>query len=256
MHDHEKPNPSHTTTLYIIRHGESLDNAGIAYPRTPEGSPLTELGREQAHQVAQRLADVHAEAVIASDLLRARQTAEIIARDRGLEVRIIPDLQERGVGSFGGRTNLEELEEYRAKFEEYDRGDEKVKMAWKLAEEWESLDEAMHRFLRAVDQVADDYRGKTAIVVAHGTVMRTFLIFAGWATLEELPEGAVDNTGYIVVETDGERWKIVDAVGVRRMRGIMPLSDALHDVGADGHASASSTSSEESAVVSSSGGSR
>jgi probable phosphoglycerate mutase len=217
MHDHEKPNPTDITTLYIVRHGESLDNAGIAYPRTPEGSPLTELGRQQAHDLARHLANVHADAVIASDLLRARQTAEIIARDRGLEVRIVPDLHERSVGSFGGRTGLEQLEEYRDKFEEYERGDQKAKMAWKLAEEWESLDEALERFLKAVEQVADDYRGKTAIVVSHGTVMRTLLIFAGWATLDQLPEGAIDNTGYIVVETDGERWRIVDEHGVRRM---------------------------------------
>jgi broad specificity phosphatase PhoE len=87
-------------------------------------------------------------------------------------------------------------------------------MRWKLGEEWESLDEALHRFVGAVERVADDYRGKTAIVVAHGTVMRTFLIFAGYGTLSQLDEGSVENTGYVVVETDGEHWKVVDAVGV------------------------------------------
>jgi broad specificity phosphatase PhoE len=205
-----------TTTLYIVRHGESLDNAGIPHVRTPEGSELTERGRQQAHTVARELASVHADAVIASNLLRARQTAEIIAADRHLEVRVIPELQERSVGSFIGRENLRHLEEYRARYEAYDNGSEKDRMAWKLAEDWESLDEALERFVRAVTAVADEYRHKTVIVVAHGTVMRTFLIFAGFGTLDQLPEGTVDNTGYIVVKTDGRHWHIVDTRGVHR----------------------------------------
>jgi broad specificity phosphatase PhoE len=205
-----------TTTLYIVRHGESLDNAGIPHIRTPEGSELTERGRQQAHTVARELSGVHADAVIASNLLRARQTAEIIAADRHLEVRVIPELQERSVGSFIGRENLRHLEEYRARYEAYDHGSEKDRMAWKLAEDWESLDEALERFVRAVTAVADEYRHKTVIVVAHGTVMRTFLIFAGFGTLDQLPEGTVDNTGYIVVKTDGRHWHIVDTHGVHR----------------------------------------
>src|SRR5947209_19543769 len=132
------PNPTDITTLYIVRHGESLDNAGIPYVRTPEGSSLTERGRQQAHEIARRLAHVHADAVIASDLLRARQTAEIIAQDRGLEVRIIPELQERSIGHFGGIPNLHQLEEYREQFLEYDRGSPDERMRWKLGKGWES----------------------------------------------------------------------------------------------------------------------
>lgn len=203
-----------TTTLYIVRHGESLDNAGLPWRRTPEESPLSDRGREQAHVVARRLAGVHADAVLASNLLRARQTAEIIAADRGLEVRIVPELRERFVGSFSGRTDLRELPEYREAFAAYDRGTAREKMAWKLGDDWESFDEALHRFTTAVEGVADDYPGKTAIVVAHGTVMRMFLVGAGYATFDELPDGCIENTGYVVVETDGSAWRVTDAVGV------------------------------------------
>jgi probable phosphoglycerate mutase len=219
------PNASElTTTLYIVRHGESLDNAGISHVRTPEGSKLTERGRRQAHTVAHELAGVRADAVIASDLLRARQTAEIIAADRHLEVRVIPELHERSVGSFIGRENLRHLEEYRERYEAYDNGSEKDRMAWKLAEDWESLDEALERFVRAVTRVAEEYHDQTVIVVAHGTVMRTFLIFAGYGTLDQLPEGTVDNTGYIVVKTDGREWHIVDTHGVHRVGDLAPAT--------------------------------
>jgi broad specificity phosphatase PhoE len=219
--------PEHTdlnTTLYIVRHGESLDNAGIPHVRTPEGSELTDRGRQQAHTVARELAGVHADAVIASNLLRARQTAEIIAADRHLEVRIIPELHERSVGSFIGRENLRHLEEYRERYDAYDNGSEKDRMAWKLGEDWESLGEALERFVRAVTRVAVEYRDQTVIVVAHGTVMRTFLIFAGFGTLNQLPEGTVDNTGYIVVKTDGRRWTIIDSHGVHRADDLAPAA--------------------------------
>lgn len=210
-------NSDDLTTLYIVRHGESYDNAGIPYPPTPEGSPLTDRGREQAQEVARRLAHVHADTVIASDLLRARQTAEIIARQCGLEVRIIPELHERSIGSFSGRSNLRDLPELKELWEAYDRGTDADRMKWKLGDDWESLDEALHRFVGGLERVVDDYPHKTAIVVAHGTVMRAFLIDSGYGTLTELRDGAVDNTGYIVVKTDGRNWTIVDTHGIHRL---------------------------------------
>lgn len=217
MHGHDQPNPTDLTTLYIVRHGESLDNAGVPYIRTPEGSPLTDHGREQAHAVARRLAGVHADAVIASNLIRARQTAEIIAHDRGLAVIIVPELHERTIGVFAEMADLHEREEYRELFETYDRATDEEKMRWKLGDEWESLEQALHRFVGALERIVDDYPHKTAIVVAHGTVMRTFLIDAGYATLSELPDGSIENTGYIVVRTDGSRWTIVDTSGIHRL---------------------------------------
>lgn len=207
------PDPTDITTLYIVRHGESLDNAGIPYVRTPEGSCLTERGRRQAHEVARQLARVPAEAVIASNLLRARQTAEIIAHDLGLEVRIIPELYERSIGPFGGRTDLREA--YREKFEEYERATNEEKMRWSLGDGWESLEAAQRRFVGAIERIADDYRSKTAIVVTHGTVMRTFLIYVGYGTLDDLVEDVIQNTGYIVIETDGSRFTVKEAVGLR-----------------------------------------
>jgi broad specificity phosphatase PhoE len=206
--------PAGLATLYLVRHGESLVNAGMSHIWLPEGSPLSERGRVQTHLLAQRLSHVHADAVIASGLLRSRQTAEIIAQDRDLPVRIVPDLHERTLGSFAFRTDLRALEEYRARFEEYDRGTQEEKLRWKLAEEWESFAEAQCRFVRALEAVADDYPARTVIVVSHGTVMRTFLIHAGYGTLDQLPEGAIENTGYVVVETDGRAWSVVDTVGV------------------------------------------
>jgi probable phosphoglycerate mutase len=63
---------------------------------------LNEKGREQARQVAERLAEEQVDAVVASDLHRAIQTAEYIAAQHGLSVTTTPLLRERDWGSFTG----------------------------------------------------------------------------------------------------------------------------------------------------------
>lgn len=93
---------SGATTLFLVRHGETIDNARQIMQGQTQGC-LNERGREQALQVAQRLADEPIDAIIASDLQRAIQTAEIIAEPHGLSVKTTPLLRERDWGSFTGR---------------------------------------------------------------------------------------------------------------------------------------------------------
>ena len=90
------------TEIYLVRHGETLDNARQVMQGQTQGE-LNEKGREQARQVAERLAKEHFDAIVASDLHRSVQTAEIIAAPHGLPVRTTPLLRERDWGSFTGR---------------------------------------------------------------------------------------------------------------------------------------------------------
>ena len=81
------------TTILLIRHGETVDNARQIMQGQTQGE-LNEQGREQARQVAERLATEPIDAVVASDLHRAIQTAEIIAAPHGLVVRTTELLRE------------------------------------------------------------------------------------------------------------------------------------------------------------------
>ncbi len=90
------------TTIFLVRHGETFDNARQIMQGQTQGE-LNEKGREQASQVATRLAGEHLDAVIASDLHRAIQTAEIIAEPHRLAVSTTALLRERDWGSFTGR---------------------------------------------------------------------------------------------------------------------------------------------------------
>lgn len=67
------------TVILLIRHGEVANPEEVVYGRLP-GFPLNEEGRRQIRAVAARLAEEPLEAIYTSPMLRARQTAEILAR--------------------------------------------------------------------------------------------------------------------------------------------------------------------------------
>ncbi len=90
------------TTILLVRHGETVDNARQIMQGQTQGC-LNEQGREQARLVALRLAADAIDVVVASDLQRAVQTAEIIAAPHALPVVTTPLLRERDWGSFTGR---------------------------------------------------------------------------------------------------------------------------------------------------------
>ena len=90
------------TTILLVRHGETVDNARQIMQGQTQGE-LNEQGREQALKVAERLSSEPIDAVVASDLHRAIQTAEYIAMPHGLPVTTTKLLRERDWGSFTGR---------------------------------------------------------------------------------------------------------------------------------------------------------
>ena len=81
------------TTIYLIRHGETVDNARQIMQGQTQGK-LNDHGIQQAETVSKRLAEEPIDAVVASDLHRAVETAEITARPHHLPVVTTPLLRE------------------------------------------------------------------------------------------------------------------------------------------------------------------
>lgn len=89
--------------LVLVRHGESEGNRDGAFTgHSP--SPLTARGRAQAERVADALAAPPPDAVYASDLRRAVDTAAPLAARLGLSVIAREGLRERDMGAWVGRT--------------------------------------------------------------------------------------------------------------------------------------------------------
>ncbi len=89
------------TTLYLVRHGETVDNARQIMQGQTQGE-LNEQGVAQARALRDRLKDTAIDAFVSSDLNRAVQTARILAAPRGKEVTETPLLRERDWGDFTG----------------------------------------------------------------------------------------------------------------------------------------------------------
>ena len=102
VHTHTVASAPMETTIFLVRHGETVDNARQIMQGQMPGE-LNQQGREQARQVAERLAVEQVDAVVSSDLRRAVQTAEVIAGRHGLDVVTTPLLRERDWGGFTGR---------------------------------------------------------------------------------------------------------------------------------------------------------
>ncbi|MCF7553470.1 MULTISPECIES: histidine phosphatase family protein [Pseudonocardia] len=90
-------------TLILVRHGRSTSNtSGVLAGRTA-GVELDDKGRGQAEQLVERLAPVPIAAIVTSPLTRCAQTVEPLAKARGLDPSVEPDLTEVDYGEWTGR---------------------------------------------------------------------------------------------------------------------------------------------------------
>ena len=154
------------TTIYLVRHGETVDNARQIMQGQTQGE-LNEKGREQARQVAERLALEAIDAVVASDLHRAIQTAEIIAEPHGLPVVTTPLLRERDWGSFTGCY----IPDLRGKI-------------W--PDDIESEDALLQRALAFLQKMTATYEGKRVVAVGHGIINKAILAVYAHCTMSEV----------------------------------------------------------------------
>ncbi|OGL34720.1 hypothetical protein A3F65_03430 [Candidatus Saccharibacteria bacterium RIFCSPHIGHO2_12_FULL_47_16b] len=104
-------------TIYFVRHGESEANATGLAAGKELNSPLTAGGREQAKQAGHDLKNKNVELIVSSSLIRAHETAKIIAQIVGYdlsEIVIRDDFIERAYGIHSNKSNDEYLEAARA----------------------------------------------------------------------------------------------------------------------------------------------
>jgi broad specificity phosphatase PhoE len=152
------------TTVYLARHGESDWNVERRWQGHAD-RPLTERGREQAELLAERLADVKLDAVYASDLRRAWETAQAVAATRGLEVVRLPELREVDVGSWSGCTRDECAERFPEAFARWQEGGS----GW---DDGESYEEMGARIVEAIRTIAAEHPDGAVLVVSHGGPIR------------------------------------------------------------------------------------
>jgi broad specificity phosphatase PhoE len=163
------------TTIFLARHGETDWNRegrwqGWADP------PLNERGRDQARELAEQLRATPFDAVYSSDLARAHETAEIVAKPHRMAVVADPGLREIDVGSWSGLTRAE-LDE---RFPDGDRPD------------GETRDQHRVRVQAAVERIARANLGRRILIVTHGGTMRALR-----GQVSDGPQHPIANCGVI-----------------------------------------------------------
>jgi len=81
-------------TVSFVRHGQQEFPDAPFTPAEWADPPLSEIGRQQAAAVGEAFADQHLDAVLCSNLERARETAGHVAKPHGLEPVVYPELRE------------------------------------------------------------------------------------------------------------------------------------------------------------------
>lgn len=159
--------PSPVALLLLIRHALTQATGRRLSGRTP-GIHLSEEGRRQAAQLAERLAAVPLAAVYASPLERCLETAEAVASSRGLDVQRVPGLSEVDYGRWTGRSMPQLVRT----------------TLWKKVQqtpsavtfpEGEGLIDAQRRSVAALEEIAGRHPRSIVAVVSHADVIRLAL---------------------------------------------------------------------------------
>lgn len=163
--------------LLIARHGEAEYESPL---RSDAGGSLSLTGRKQAEGLAASLANARVSAIYCSGLVRAVQTAEIVAARLGVVVRVRDQLRER------------------------DADDHDARLA-----DGESADEIRQRMAEELEAIVDLHRGETVLVISHGGAIRVAVphlaanLADNFGTVHE-----VDNCAVVEMDADADAWVV------------------------------------------------
>ncbi len=155
------------TTFLLVRHGETDWNVQRRIQGHSDDAGLTEHGVAQVRAAAERLLTSGATRIISSDLVRARETAQLIALRLKLPIEFDAHLRERSYGELEGHS-LDELTPEGSGFSHGVIVDLNA-----AAPGGESIAQVKERVVDALDRLAHDYPGEIIIIVTHGGIIRT-----------------------------------------------------------------------------------
>jgi broad specificity phosphatase PhoE len=177
--------------LLLARHGQTNDNLEPIRVQGFTDTPLNDVGRRQAHELADRVANMEVASLWTSDLSRARETAEIVGDRIGLEPQPDARLREGYRGQWEGR-----------RFIDIEREEPDLYAAWRRAGPdfrfpgGESLQEHSDRVAAAL---RDIHAGGPlpALVVCHRGSIRAVLCRRDPRGLDAFHDYDVPNAGVV-----------------------------------------------------------
>ena len=194
--------------LYFARHGESEANVLKEFSNRPGKHGLTEKGKRQAEQLADNLKDIHFSALYCSPVLRAIQTAEIVANRLNMAYEIEDALREYDVGILEGKSDEASWKRYW-----------EVHVGWMEGrnrdvgiEGGESYNDIRERFLPFIGKLEEEYRATemNILLIGHGGTYRCMLpLLLSNVDHSVSLASHVDYTTCVMAELRGREWVCV-----------------------------------------------
>ena len=157
--------------LYFVRHGENRANLTKEFSYKLVDYPLTEKGVLQSIQTASFFEKIEIDAVYASPLRRAAQTAQIIATPHGLPVQIMEQFREVNVGRLEeGLPDVEKWVQHNQVIAEWGHGNPSARFTG-----GENLLELQRRMVLGLETILKGQEDQRLVIVAHGGIF-TFTI--------------------------------------------------------------------------------
>ncbi len=155
--------------IFLVRHAEGLDSNTIW--QTPE-TPLSETGKKQAQALINTRRFKNIDKILTSDLIRSRETAEIIAGGFSKEVEVVEGIQERQQSSkiYGLSRTDRIAEKYFQDIVQHS-----VDWDWKWDAEEESFTEVIKRAVKFRNNLIRNHSQKDVLVISHDVFLRCFI---------------------------------------------------------------------------------
>ena len=206
--------------LVLIRHGESTWNREHRVQGQLD-PPLSEEGRRQAELLAPRLARRHFEALYASDLARAMETAAPIEAATGLPIRPVSELREIFLGEWEGL----QTEAISSRYPE-------AWAAWSLEPSWdvvpggEGAAAFQERVEAALDAIFESHPEGDVLVVSHGGVIQIALHRVAGRPSHGLFPFRISNASISVIERREGRLVISRVNDIAHLEAAPPPPDS------------------------------
>ena len=186
-----------TTTLYLIRHAEAAGNKNRTFQGRAD-APLTDHGRLQLRDLAERFRTVAFDAIYSSPLQRAYETAQAVNTYHHLPIHLEEGIIELDGGRWEG-VHLSQLAQ----------SSPELMDAWMhhlqdfQAPGGESFRQVYDRVQATIQRLLSTHPGKIVVLVGHGCSIKTALCYCHNLPLEHLQEMPwCENTGVTKVEFD------------------------------------------------------
>jgi alpha-ribazole phosphatase len=183
------------TKMLLVRHGESEYNVARRFAGFVDIG-LTEAGCRQAGRLRDRLAADKIDAVYASDLQRARRTAEIIIEGRPLPITACPELREISYGDVEGL----EFAEIKTRYPDLAKqlSTSELDLAFPGGETFTAF---VDRVVTFKERLTGHAASDTVLVVAHGGPLRALLCAMLGISQSCWWQLSIDNASLTVIET-------------------------------------------------------